>query len=70
MDAITYVTKSPIPFNEAFLMPERFILLNMGVGGVWYVDIEHPEWEKIKETALNVAHAFGDKEQIEKLTKI
>lgn len=63
-----YITKSDIPFHEAFLMPERFVIINMWTEGVWYVDREHPEWDKIKETALNIAKTFGDQDQINKLS--
>lgn len=62
-----YVTKSDIPLEEAFLMDHRFILLNMLNQGIWYVDKEHPQWSKIKETALEIAKIFGDKESIEKI---
>lgn len=68
INKLNYVTKSDIPFNEAFYMTERFVILNMWNEGVWYVDMEHPEWEQIKETALNIARTFGDNEQIKKLT--
>jgi len=36
--AMTYVTESDIPFNEAFLMSERFKILNMCPDGIWFVD--------------------------------
>lgn len=64
---MTYVTQSKIPFNEAFLMPDRFILLNMFSEGVWYVDKLHSDWEKIRETAIDIAKTFGDEEQLKKL---
>ncbi len=64
-----YITQSYIPFNEAFYMTDRFVILNMWSEGVWYVDRQHPEWEKIKETALTIAKTFGDQEQIKKLTE-
>lgn len=66
---LTYVTKSDIPFREAFYMPDRFIILNMWKQGVWFVDQQHPDWEQIKQTALDIAKTFGDSEQIKKLTK-
>lgn len=62
-----YITISEIPFDEAFLMNERFVLLNMYPDGIWYVDKEHPDWSKIKETAIYVANTFGDTEQLIKL---
>lgn len=62
-----YVTESDIPFEEAFLMDNRFIILNMLNQGIWYVDTEHPQWPKIKETALEIAKTYGDKESIEKI---
>tara|TARA_B100000378_G_scaffold203508_1_gene166880 strand:+ start:916 stop:1122 length:207 start_codon:yes stop_codon:yes gene_type:complete len=68
MSQTTYVTESDIPFNEAFLMTDRFVILNMLNKGIWYVDKEHSHWPEIKETALNIARTFGDKETIEKLT--
>lgn len=65
-DAVTYVTMSDIPFHDAFLMADRFIFLNMYPKGIWYVDTQHPEFERIKQTAYNVAKFFGDNEQMEK----
>ncbi len=62
-----YVTQSTIPFNEAFLMPERFVMLNMWTDGVWYVDTEHPDFSQMKETALSIAKTFGDQKTIQKL---
>lgn len=65
---MTYVTESEIPFNEAFLDgSERFILLNMLTQGIWYVDTQHSKWQQIRQTALDIAMTFGDKDQIAKL---
>ncbi|WP_231489876.1 hypothetical protein [Pedobacter sp. Leaf170] len=44
-----------------------FILLNMWPDGVWLVDKQHSLFEKMKETALEVANSFGDKESIERI---
>ena len=66
--AMTYVTESDIPFNEAFLMSERFEILNMASQGIWFVDTQHSKWPDIKNTALDVAKTFGDLEAIQKLT--
>lgn len=65
-----YVTQSDIPFSEAFYMSDRFVILNMWKDGIWYVDKEHPDWEKIKETALNIATTFGDTETVEMLSSL
>ncbi|MGN6435960.1 MAG: hypothetical protein ACTHMM_05475 [Agriterribacter sp.] len=65
-----YVSQSDIPFTEAFYMVDRFVILNMWTQGVWYVDMQHPEWEKIKETALAIARTFGDHDQIKKLQEL
>lgn len=62
-----YVTESDIPFEKAFYMTDRFILLNMASEGIWYVDKEHSLWDKIKETALNIAKTYNDAETILKL---
>lgn len=62
-----YVSQSKIPIEEAFLMPDRFVILNMWPEGVWYVDREHSEFPKIRQTAIDIAKTFGDKEQLLKL---
>jgi ABC-type transporter MlaC component len=66
--AMTYVTESAIPFNEAFLMSERFKILNMASEGIWFVDTQHSKWPEIKKTAIDVAKTFGDAEALLKLT--
>jgi len=66
--AMTYVTESDIPFNEAFFMRERFEILNMCPDGIWFVDTRHSKWPDIKKTAIDVAKTFGDAEALQKLT--
>jgi hypothetical protein len=41
---MNYVTESEIPFNKAFYMTDRFVILNMDNQGIWYVDKEHSNW--------------------------
>jgi hypothetical protein len=64
---MNYVTESEIPFNKAFYMTDRFVILNMDNQGIWYVDKEHSDWKEIKQTALNVAKSYNDKELYDKI---
>ena len=66
-----YVTKSNISYIDAIVEHEdRFIWLNMHPDGLWFVDKQHPNWEKIKETALAIAEFHRDKETVDKLLKL
>lgn len=68
--AITkYVTQDTVDYYEAMLTTDRFILMNMSSEGIWLVDKEHSDFEKIKETAINIAKHFGDKKALETLNK-
>lgn len=64
---MTYVTESNIPFSEAFLMTDRFVILNMLSQGVWLADTKHSKWQEIKNTAMDIAKTFGDTKALQAL---
>lgn len=64
-----YITESDIEYTEAFLS-DRFIILNMWGEGIWLVDKQHSEFEKIKETAIQIAKTFDDKKTISQLSEL
>jgi len=69
MSQILLVTKKNLNGVSPWLQEPSFILMNMGKE-IWLVDPEYPDFEKIKQTAIEVAKTFGDKETIEKLQNL
>lgn len=64
-----YVTESDINYHDAVLQPSRFIHLNM-LAEIWLVDTQHSQIKKILETALKVAQAFNNNEDIEQIENL
>ena len=70
MEISKYVTQDKVDYYEAMLTTDRFILMNMLSEGIWLVDKEHSDFEKIKETAIGIAKTFGDKSALEMLNNL
>ena len=64
-----YITESKIEYYEAFL-DDRFIMLNMCKEGIWLVDKQHPKFEEMKKTAIEIAKTFGDEKTLLELAKV
>ena len=62
-----FITESNIAYLDAFLMSDRFVMLNMWKEGIWLVDKQHSKWQAMKETAIAIAKTFGDLDTISTL---
>jgi hypothetical protein len=69
-EGLTLITLRTDKPEHHWLLEPGFHLLNMWTDGIWLVDENHPAFHDCVQTAINIAKTMGDKEHVEKYTKL